>query len=240
MAHSFRKCGCEKKEEKIQKKVQKQHHVQHVENVLNHTRSGPKLKDLAEELLNVAQSWFVDFSGEEHYKNTLAEHMTHADPPELRQSLSWKCVGGGQIHRVSVGCTPFYLWNVAFGFISIGEPGRLPPKRRDPQGRGVRDFTYNHEAAGSDVWLSPVPPLSSAQPCRPLNTWCLPNREPKKRAWRHIPQEEWSNIFPSIFPFFRVYEKGTRSMVGHGLDVQEDVLEEYMTRSVGSGVDTAN
>ena len=30
-----------------------------------------------------------------------------------------------------------------------------PRKRRDPKGRSVWDFTYNHEATGSDVWLKP-------------------------------------------------------------------------------------
>ena len=43
------------------------------------------------------------------------------------------------------------------------EPGRNPPKRREPIGRGVWDFTCNHEAAGFDVWLKPVPSSSSAK-----------------------------------------------------------------------------
>ena len=30
---------------------------------------------------------------------------------------------------------------------------RRPRKRHDPKGRSVWDVTYNHEAAGSDVWL---------------------------------------------------------------------------------------
>ena len=60
------------------------------------------------------------------------------------------------------------------------DPGRLPPNRGDPKGRNVWDPTYNHEAAGSDVWLKLVPSFSSDQACRPLNPWYLPNQEPKK------------------------------------------------------------
>ena len=43
----------------------------------------------------------------------------------------------------------------------FGERGRRPRKRSDP------NFTYNHEAAGSDVWLKPGFSSSSAQPSRP-------------------------------------------------------------------------
>ena len=45
---------------------------------------------------------------------------------------------------------------------------RRPRERRDPEGRSVWDFTYNHEAAGSDVWLKPGFSSSSAQPSRPF------------------------------------------------------------------------
>ena len=47
------------------------------------------------------------------------------------------------------------------------ERTRRPRKRSDPEGRGVWDFTCNHEAAGSDVWLKPGFSSSSAQPSRP-------------------------------------------------------------------------
>ena len=68
------------------------------------------------------------------------------------------------------------------------DPGRLPPKRGDPEGRNVWDFTYSHETAGSDVWLKPVPSLFSGQACPPQTG------NPKKRAWWHVTQEEGSTI----------------------------------------------
>ena len=47
------------------------------------------------------------------------------------------------------------------------ERGRRPRERSDPEGRRVCDFTYNHEAAGSDVRLKLGFSSSSAQPSRP-------------------------------------------------------------------------
>ena len=73
---------------------------------------------------------------------------------------------------------------------------RRPRKRRDPKGRSVWDFTYNHEAAGSDVWLKPGFSSSSAQPSRPFTPLRSPNRAPKKRAFRSACSEAWSMTSP--------------------------------------------
>ena len=64
------------------------------------------------------------------------------------------------------------------------ERRRLPRKRRDPKQRSVVDFTYNHEGAGSGVWLKPWFSSSSAQPSRPENPSRWPNWEPKKKEVR--------------------------------------------------------
>ena len=77
-------------------------------------------------------------------------------------------------HSLVTDGTPFFQpiapvgrspMGVAFGISWNG--GDCPRKRSDPEGRGVWDFTYNHEAAGSDVWLKPGFSSSSAQPSRP-------------------------------------------------------------------------
>ena len=99
-----------------------------------------------------------------------------------------------------MGDTPFLLCYVAFGFSPKGvvfgilwNRGVFRPNVATLKRCGVWDFTHNHEAAGSDVWLEPVPSFSSGPACRPLNPWCLPKGEPKKkRARRHVTQEEGS------------------------------------------------
>ena len=73
---------------------------------------------------------------------------------------------------------------------------RRPRKRRDPKGRSVWDFTYNHEAAGSDVWLKPGFSSSSAQPSRPFTPLRSRSRAPKKRAFRSACSEEGSRTSP--------------------------------------------
>ena len=64
---------------------------------------------------------------------------------------------------------------LAFGIV-------CPRKRSDPKGRPVWDFTYNHEAAGSNVWLKPGFSSSSAQPSRPQTPSRSPIWDQKKSA----------------------------------------------------------
>ena len=54
---------------------------------------------------------------------------------------------------------------VPFGILRNGV--RRPRKGSDPDWRSVWELTYNHEAAGSDVWPKPGFSSSSAQPSRP-------------------------------------------------------------------------
>ena len=62
----------------------------------------------------------------------------------------------------SVGRSPI---GVVFGLLWNG--GVLRVNVATLKARGVWDFTYNHEAAGSVVWLKPGFSSSSAQPSRP-------------------------------------------------------------------------
>ena len=49
------------------------------------------------------------------------------------------------------------------------ERERRPREHRDLEGRNVWDSTYNHKAAGSDVWLRPGFSFSTAQSSRMHN-----------------------------------------------------------------------
>ena len=82
-------------------------------------------------------------------------------------------VTSAQCHGSYKLSTPFFRTSVPVGKSPIGvafgilrKRRRRPRKRRDFRGRSVWDFTYNHEAAGSDVWLKPGFSSSSAQPSR--------------------------------------------------------------------------
>ena len=79
-------------------------------------------------------------------------------------------------HCVARRNAPFFRLSVPVGKKSdrrrvwhFMERERRPRERHDPEGRRVWDFTYNHEAAGSDVLLKPGFSSSSAQPSRTLN-----------------------------------------------------------------------
>ena len=62
------------------------------------------------------------------------------------------------------------------------ERGHRPRERRDPKGRGVWDFMYNHEAAGSDVWFKPGFSSSSAKTAATLNPVAVAKPGTKKKA----------------------------------------------------------
>ena len=105
-----------------------------------------------------------------HMRETVFPSTEH-EPERL---FCQHCRSEGLSSRKNGENTPFFRTSVSVRESPIGvafgiftERRRRPRTRRDPEGRSVWDFTHNHEAAGSDVWLKPVFSSSSAQPSRP-------------------------------------------------------------------------